>query len=158
MLSGACNIRVSSVRQSSPHACSHGGRALGVLAKQVTETACPFPTVVYKLDEASKAVGTLSGVGETIPNPHLAALPFLKSEAVLSSRIEGAQASISDVFRFEASGERKAWKERRRSDQLRSRSRAWPQAARSSADQRSADEPDSPGSLDWGPQGRVAAR
>lgn len=66
------------------------------------------PKLVYKLDEASRAVATLAGVGETIPNPHLLIHPFLRREAVLSSKIEGTQASISDIFRFEASGERRA--------------------------------------------------
>lgn len=58
------------------------------------------------LDRASLAVGTLAGVGETLPNPDLLIWPFLKREAVLSSKIEGTQASISDVFIFEASGGR----------------------------------------------------
>lgn len=55
-----------------------------------------------QLDEASRAVATLSGVGETIPNPHLLVRPFVQREAVLSSRIEGTQASLSDLLRYEA--------------------------------------------------------
>jgi len=66
------------------------------------------PSLVYLLDEASRAVATLSGVGETLPNPYLLIRPFMRREAVLSSRIEGTQASISDLFLFEASGERRA--------------------------------------------------
>ena len=45
------------------------------------------------------------GIGETSPNPHLLIQPFLRREAVLSSRIEGTQASLSDVFAYEAKGE-----------------------------------------------------
>ena len=60
-------------------------------------------SLVYRLDEASRAVSTLAGVGETIPNPHLLIRPFLRREAVLSSRIEGTQASVSDLFLYEAS-------------------------------------------------------
>lgn len=63
------------------------------------------PGLISQLDKASLAVGTLAGVGETLANPHLLIRPFLRREAVLSSRIEGTQASISDVFAFEA-GER----------------------------------------------------
>lgn len=63
--------------------------------------------LVYQLDEASRAVATLAGVGETIPNPHLLVRPFMRREAVLSSRIEGTQASLSDLFRYEASGLRR---------------------------------------------------
>ena len=59
--------------------------------------------LVYRLDAASRAVATLAGVGETIPNPHLLTAPFMRREAVLSSRIEGTQASISDLFLYEAS-------------------------------------------------------
>lgn len=62
--------------------------------------------LVSLLDRASLAMGTVAGVGETLQNPHLLITPFLRREAVLSSRIEGTQASISDVFIFEASGER----------------------------------------------------
>ena len=39
----------------------------------------------------------------TLPNPHLLIRPFMSREAVLSSRIEGTQASLSDLFYFEAS-------------------------------------------------------
>ena len=59
--------------------------------------------LVYRLDEASRAVATLAGVGETIPNPHLLTQPFMRREAVLSSRIEGTQASLSDLYLYEAS-------------------------------------------------------
>lgn len=54
------------------------------------------------LDEASRAVAYLAGVGETLVNPMLLIRPFLRREAVLSSRIEGTQASLSDLYEFEA--------------------------------------------------------
>jgi Fic family protein len=63
--------------------------------------------LIYKLDEASRSVATLAGVGETIPNPHLLIRPFMRLEAVLSSKIEGTQASLSDLFIFEVSGQRR---------------------------------------------------
>jgi Fic family protein len=52
--------------------------------------------------EASIQLGGLSGIGKLMPNPHLLIRPYLRREAVLSSKIEGTQASIIDVFRFEA--------------------------------------------------------
>ena len=64
------------------------------------------PSLIYRLDEASRAVATLAGVCEIIPNPHLLIRPFVRREAVLSSRIEGTQASLSELFRYEGSGER----------------------------------------------------
>jgi hypothetical protein len=44
---------------------------------------------VSLLDRASRAVSVLAGVGETLPNPYLLIRPFLRREAVLSSKIEG---------------------------------------------------------------------
>jgi Fic family protein len=61
------------------------------------------PSLILDLDKASRAIATLSGVGETIPNPHLLIGPFTRREAVLSSKIEGTQASLSDLFLFEMS-------------------------------------------------------
>ena len=67
----------------------------------------PSMPLMHSLDEASSAVATLAGVGETIPNPYLLIRPFMRREAVLSSRIEGTQASISELFQYEASGSRR---------------------------------------------------
>lgn len=57
--------------------------------------------LIYLLDEASRSVAMLAGVGETLPNPRLLISPFLRREAVLSSRIEGTVSSLADVLRFE---------------------------------------------------------
>jgi Fic family protein len=54
------------------------------------------------ISKADLTVGTLSGLGETLPNPHLLIYPFIRRDAVLSSRIEGTQSSLSDLFLFEA--------------------------------------------------------
>ena len=62
--------------------------------------------LVYLLSEADRALGTLDGIGRTLPNPYLLISPFLSREAVVSSRIEGTQASLSDLFLFEASQEK----------------------------------------------------
>jgi Fic family protein len=58
--------------------------------------------LVSRISKADLAVGTLSGLGETLPNPNLLIYPFIRREAVLSSRIEGTQSSLSDLFLFEA--------------------------------------------------------
>lgn len=63
--------------------------------------------LIKRLDEASRSVSMLAGVGETIPNPNLLIRPFVNREAVLSSSIEGTQASISDLFIYETSGIRR---------------------------------------------------
>lgn len=53
------------------------------------------------LSEADRRLGELSGLAKHLPNPHLLIAPFVRREAVLSSRIEGTQASLSDLFMFE---------------------------------------------------------
>jgi len=59
-------------------------------------------TLVSMVSRADLALGTLSGLGETLSNPHLLIYPFIRREAVLSSRIEGTQSSLSDLLLFEA--------------------------------------------------------
>lgn len=58
--------------------------------------------LVRELSMADRALGQLAGVGQSLVNPQLLIRPFLKREAVLSSRIEGTMASLSDLFFFEA--------------------------------------------------------
>ncbi len=56
------------------------------------------------LSEADRALGELSGLGRTLSNPDLLINPFIRKEAVLSSKIEGTQATITDIYMFEARG------------------------------------------------------
>ncbi|HET7485305.1 MAG TPA: Fic family protein [Solirubrobacterales bacterium] len=53
------------------------------------------------LDEASNRLGVLQGIGRQLRNPHLLISPYLRREAVLSSRIEGTQTTMSDVYAAE---------------------------------------------------------
>lgn len=50
------------------------------------------------MSEADRALGRLAGAGRILPNPHLLVRPYLTREALASNRIEGTQASLSDVF------------------------------------------------------------
>ncbi len=59
-------------------------------------------SLVNLLSDAERALGELSGMGRLLPNPHLLIHPCVRREAVLSSRIEGTQASLDDLFLFEA--------------------------------------------------------
>lgn len=54
------------------------------------------------LSEADLALGELKGVGRMLPNPHLLIGPFLRREAVSSSRIEGTVTSFGQLLLFEA--------------------------------------------------------
>jgi len=56
---------------------------------------------MHLLSEADRALGQLAGVGETLPNPHLLIGPFLRREAVLSSRIEGTITTPVELLLFE---------------------------------------------------------
>jgi Fic family protein len=58
-----------------------------------------------RLSRADLALGRLDGVCSTLPNPDLFVSMYVRREAVLSSQIEGTQASLADVLRFEAGGE-----------------------------------------------------
>src|SRR5881409_3421737 len=55
-----------------------------------------------KLSEADRAIGRLAGEGRRLPNPHLLIRPFVRREAVLSSRIEGTQATLGELLATEA--------------------------------------------------------
>jgi Fic family protein len=54
------------------------------------------------ISAADRSVGRLAGLGALLPNPYVLIRPFIAREAVLSSRIEGTRASLSDLFLFEA--------------------------------------------------------
>ncbi len=58
------------------------------------------------LSKASMALGRLGGIGYLVPNPDFLVIPYTRLEAVASSRIEGTQTSLSELFYFEAANER----------------------------------------------------
>lgn len=55
-----------------------------------------------RLSAADLAVGRLAGEGRRLPNPHLLIRPFVRREAVLSSKIEGTQATLGELLAAEA--------------------------------------------------------
>lgn len=56
-----------------------------------------------QLSEADQALGRLAGSASILPDPDLFVLMYVRREAVLSSQIEGTQASLMDVLEWEAS-------------------------------------------------------
>jgi Fic family protein len=58
-------------------------------------------SLISLLSEADRSLGQVEGLGVILPNPDLFILPFAHREAVLSSRIEGTQSSLSDLVLFE---------------------------------------------------------
>ncbi|MES2488290.1 MAG: Fic family protein [Pseudomonadota bacterium] len=85
------------------------GRIVKTAQGYVAFVPAPLPPVlnysselVMTLSAADAALSELSGVGRLLPNPHLLLAAYMRREAVLSSRIEGTQASLSDLLADEA--------------------------------------------------------
>ena len=70
--------------------------------------------LVLATSRADRAVALLAGVGEHLENPHVMIHPFLRREAVLSSRIEGTVTSLSELLLSEAEDEDDAEREPQR--------------------------------------------
>ena len=58
--------------------------------------------LINALSDADRAVGRLAGEGRRLPNPHILIRPFVAREAVLSSKIEGTQATLGELLAAEA--------------------------------------------------------
>jgi len=54
------------------------------------------------LSKADRALGRLDGSIQTLPNPDLFVMMYVRKEAVLSSQIEGTQSSLMDVLEAES--------------------------------------------------------
>jgi len=71
-------------------------------------TLPPDPPIQYDgelrnlLSEADRALARLDGITTVLPNPELFVAMYVKKEALLSSQIEGTQASLEGVLKFEA--------------------------------------------------------
>ena len=59
-------------------------------------------SLTFELSSADRAIGRLAGEGRRLPNPHLLIRPFVRKEAVQSSRIEGTQATLGELLADEA--------------------------------------------------------
>jgi Fic family protein len=60
------------------------------------------PRLIKLLSEADRLVGKLAGEGGRLSNPHILMRPFTRREAVLSSKIEGTQATLGELLAAEA--------------------------------------------------------
>lgn len=61
------------------------------------------PEMQRLLSESDAALGRLDGSIQTLPNPDMFMFMYIRKEALLSSQIEGTQASLSDLIKAEAS-------------------------------------------------------
>jgi Fic family protein len=60
------------------------------------------PETVLALSSADAALGRLAGAGRHLPDPAIFLRPYITREALASSRIEGTQASLSEVLQADA--------------------------------------------------------
>ncbi len=67
--------------------------------------ALEWPRLLPLIEPASAAVARYEGVLHGIPNMQVLLSPLTSQEAVLSSRIEGTQATLGEVLEFEAAPE-----------------------------------------------------
>ena len=58
--------------------------------------------MIELLSKADTAIGRLSGISEALPNPDLFVAMYVIKEAVLSSQIEGTEASLEDILEYES--------------------------------------------------------
>jgi Fic family protein len=56
------------------------------------------------MEEAAHLLGTLNGIGSLLPNPQLLVRPFIRREAVSSSKIEGTVTTFRQLLTFEQGG------------------------------------------------------
>ncbi len=59
-------------------------------------------SLLRSLSDADRLIGRLAGEGRRLHNPHLLIRPFVKREAVLSSRIEGTRATLGELLAADA--------------------------------------------------------
>lgn len=60
------------------------------------------PRLIRVLSDADRLIGRLAGEGGRLPNPHVLMRPFVRREAVLSSKIEGTEATLGELLAAEA--------------------------------------------------------
>lgn len=70
----------------------------------------PLATIAWEpliplIGRANRALAHYDGVLYGVPNPQILLSPLTTQEAVLSSKIEGTQATLGDVLKFEAGEE-----------------------------------------------------
>ncbi|MCC8166806.1 MAG: Fic family protein [Planctomycetes bacterium] len=64
-----------------------------------------WPSIIPMMSKANRSLANYNGVLESVPNPEILLSPLTVQEAVLSSKIEGTQATVGEVYRFEAGDE-----------------------------------------------------
>lgn len=58
--------------------------------------------LISALGDSERNLARLASLVDTLPSPHILVRPFIRREAVLSSRIEGTHASLADLYHYES--------------------------------------------------------
>ena len=89
--------------------CRPHGRLVRGLGGYRAYVPAPLPPpltwdqdLTVSLSAADRGIGGLAGEGRRLPNPHLFIRSLVRKEAVLSSRIEGTQATLGELLAAEA--------------------------------------------------------
>jgi len=72
------------------------------IPKKLPIQGLDWSSYVALIGEASIALGRYDGILQNMPNPLLLLSPLSTQEAVMSSKIEGTQATLEDVMEYEA--------------------------------------------------------
>ena len=75
------------------------------VAERLPLTSIDWPSLVPLIGQANRALALYDGILYGVPNPEVLLYPLTTQEAVLSSRMEGTQATLGDVLKFEAGAE-----------------------------------------------------
>jgi len=99
-------VDISRFTQQSPGQIVHASQAnLGdydaFIPEQPPPEITPTSTLMAKYGDASAALQEVSVLGRFLPNPDLLIVPYMRKEAELSSRIEGTQTTLADLYLFE---------------------------------------------------------
>lgn len=73
-----------------------------------------YNPLIDHITKAHRAIASLDALLSALPNPKLLGRTLQTKEAVLSSKIEGTQASMNDVFEYEASPDKKGDSEKKK--------------------------------------------
>ena len=94
--------------QSGLNRHPHGNIILATGGYRAFVPAAPPPplgwnaTLAVNLSAADQSIGRLAGEARHLPNPNLLVAPFIRKEAVLSSRIEGTRTTLGELLAAEA--------------------------------------------------------
>ena len=98
-----------SAKPQSPKIATQPGRWIKTLEGYRAFHPNPLPPTIewtqslaVALANASTLIGKLAGEGRRLPNPHVLIRPFVRREAVFSSRIEGTRSTLGELLAAEA--------------------------------------------------------